>query len=465
MANVTKRGDTYKITVFLGKDENGKQIRRCDTFRPAPGMKKRDAEKAAQKYADKFEERIKAELNPKTDINDPDITFAVYARKVLDTKHAFGKLTEKTFDRDNEMLRRICESIGSKPLCEITSADIAQMCVDLAKGCGEYEPSYAVATEQFYLAVAGMKKTAIAEKAGVSFTTVARAVQSERITISAARKISGAFGKNVDDLFRPIIAERKGLAPKTVREHCMLVSSVYSKALDNGYVQKNPAKAVLKELTTDGQREIMVLSAEELRRIAQCLKNEPIMWQALIMLMMVTGYRRGNIVGIKDRNVDFEHGTIHMKSTVLSVHGKKYEKNTSKTKNSHKVLAVPHEIMQLIENWMAERDCQEKAVGDRWNDTGYLFVGEYGEPLHPDSINKYLDRFSAKYDLPHLHPHQFRHSVASHLLYEGLDLKTVADAIGDTGATVAMTYAHAINNSSAIAGKMMADIIADKTAE
>lgn len=69
-------------------------------------------------------------------------------------------------------------------------------------------------------------------------------------------------------------------------------------------------------------------------------------------------------------------------------------------------------------------------MGERWVNTGYCFTRENGEPMHPDSITSWLNKFSKKYGLPHINPHKFRHTQASILINEGVDVVTVAKRLG-----------------------------------
>ena len=68
-----------------------------------------------------------------------------------------------------------------------------------------------------------------------------------------------------------------------------------------------------------------------------------------------------------------------------------------------------------------------------------------GEPIHPDSIAYWLNKFSDEHDIPHLHPHAFRHTAASTLIASGVDLVTTAAEMGHANAaTTAAIYAHEI---------------------
>ena len=66
--------------------------------------------------------------------------------------------------------------------------------------------------------------------------------------------------------------------------------------------------------------------------------------------------------------------------------------------------------------------------------------------MNPDSITDWLDKFSKANNLPHVHPHAFRHTAASTMIANGIDIVTVANELGHTNpmttATVKIGRAH-----------------------
>lgn len=65
--------------------------------------------------------------------------------------------------------------------------------------------------------------------------------------------------------------------------------------------------------------------------------------------------------------------------------------------------------------------------------------------MNPDSITDWLNKFSAENDLPHIHPHTFRHTAASMLIANGVDLVTTAAELGHANAsTTTSIYAYQI---------------------
>ena len=86
--------------------------------------------------------------------------------------------------------------------------------------------------------------------------------------------------------------------------------------------------------------------------------------------------------------------------------------------------------MQLLRQH--RRECLELRMknGERWKETGYVFIQDDGSPMNPDSIGTWLRKFSDRHGLPHINPHAFRHTVASVLIANGTDVVTVSKQLG-----------------------------------
>ena len=90
---------------------------------------------------------------------------------------------------------------------------------------------------------------------------------------------------------------------------------------------------------------------------------------------------------------------------------------------------------------------------------GYVFTRDNGLPLNPDSITDWLNKFSRDKGLPHIHPHAFRHTAASMMISEGVDLVTTAHELGHANAsTTATIYAHQIEEAQAKATEARASV-------
>lgn len=159
--------------------------------------------------------------------------------------------------------------------------------------------------------------------------------------------------------------------------------------------------------------------------------------------------------------------------TILNVQKKKHKKlfnllysakrgiyeDTTKT-GTVRFIKLPAETMELLRQyhrWYMELRFKN---GDRWQDTGFLFVKENGEPMIPDGITAWLSDFSKRHDLPHINPHAFRHTMASILINSGKDVVSVSKRLGHAKvSTTTDIYSHIIMEADEQASECLADVM------
>ena len=134
--------------------------------------------------------------------------------------------------------------------------------------------------------------------------------------------------------------------------------------------------------------------------------------------------------------------------------------DTPKTPESQRYIKIPKESIALLKRYAVDQEHGKMCVGDRWEDTGYVFTGEYGRPLHPDSINGWLNHFSQRHGFRHINPHAFRHSMASILINSGADILSVSRRLGHTKASTTLNfYGHVLQQADAQSSECIADVL------
>lgn len=172
-----------------------------------------------------------------------------------------------------------------------------------------------------------------------------------------------------------------------------------------------------------------------------------------------TGRRREDICGLKWEKIDFENHIVCIDTSLLYLPKLGIYESTTKTENTT-FLPLPEETMQLLREYRAWYNELRLKNGDRWQDSGFLFVKNNGAPIHPDSFAGWLRKFTKRHDLPHLHPHGFRHTNASMLIGNGVDVVTVANRLGHADVSTTLDiYSHAINEAKAKASETLADVM------
>ena len=452
-----KNGDTYRISVSAGFDTNGKRIRHRTMWKPAPGMTPRQIEKAVQRAAMDFERSIEQGYSL-----DNKQTFAEYAAYVLDLKGRTG-VRPTTLDRYQELLGRINAAIGHIKLSDLRPQHLNAFYKNLA------EPGLRVgggsATAKIDLAqwLKENKKSraSIAEAAGISAATVGVAVKGKSIREDKAEAIAKAMGKKVAEVFK-VEKNTDPLSDKTVLEHHRLISTILTQADKEMLVPYNAAaKATPPKVT---KHDPNYFQPEEIAAILKALDTEPLKWKLITHLMIVTGCRRGEIMGLQWEKVDFENSRVKIDRALVSSKSKGTYLGNTKTSDI-RYLNLPVETMTLLRQHKREQLRLQIANGDRWQHTGFVFTTDDGSNMNPDSITGWLHDFSRRHNLPHINPHAFRHTVASVLLANGTDIVTVSKQLGHSSITTTENfYSHIIEENKAKAADCIADVLIRKKA-
>lgn len=452
-----KDGLTYRITVYAGFDTQGKRIRHRMSYKPTPGMTPRQIEKAAQKAAMDFERSIEQGF-----ALDNRQTFAEYAAYVLDLKQRTGTKA-RTLDRYQDMMVRINQAIGHIKLADLRPQHLNSFYKNLA------EPGIRIgggsATVRIDM-VAWLKKNKLsrgklAEKAGVSAATVGVAVKGESIKIEKAQAIAQAMDKKVDEVFK-VEKNMEPLADKTILEHHRLISTILAQAEKEMLVPYNAAAKATPPRTK--KKDPNYFQPETISAILEALESEPLKWRLITHLLIVTGCRRGEIMGLKWEKVDFENSRVKIDRALVSSKSKGVFEESTKTSDI-RYLALPRETMDLLRQHKREQLRLQLANGDRWLHTGYVFTQDNGNHMNPDSITGWLKDFSTRHDLPHINPHAFRHTVASVLLANGTDIVTVSKQLGHASITTTESfYSHIIEENKAKAADCIANVLIRKKA-
>lgn len=403
MASIRKRGETYQIRVSAGYDISGRQITKTMTWKPTEKMTEKQIEKELNRQATLFEEKVTNGI-----AGDSRQTFAEYSRYVIDLKERTG-LKLSTIERYQSFTEYTDKAIGHLKLADIRPKHL----------------------NDFYrqLSADGMNK-----KTG---------------------------GK---------------LSNKTIVEYHRFISSVLSEAEKEMLILYNPAHKATPPKPE--KKEANYFQTEDVQNIIQALSTVALKYRLITMLLITTGCRRGEILGLKWANVDTVNKVIEIKNNLLYSSQKGLYLTSPKTGKQRKV-RFPAELIPLIEEYRREYTELKYNHGDRWQGSNrlgiigsaewladdFMFVQTDGKPMHPDTITSWLNKFSQENNLPHINPHAFRHTVASILISQGIDIVTVSKQLGhDKVSTTTDIYSHIINKASEQAADTIASVIFQKKA-
>ena len=458
MANIQERRNkdgeliSYSIRVHRGRGADGRQLKPWTaTFDVSPTWTEKSARKKAEAFAATFEKECREGVT-----TDSRQKFAPYCDYVIDLKEKTG-IKHSTIVRYKELTARIYPALGHMKLKDIRPDHLNSLYAQLAQPGAGAGNTHAMAKVDLaaLLKEKRLTRLELSSVTGLSLKAVYATVKGERVGRKVAEAISTALGGSVEDFFSLNTKERT-LSGKTIREYHRLIHTVLDQALKEGLVAVNVADRATPPKME--QKDVNYFQPEQVTAIREALEQEPVKWRTLVHLLLITGARRGEILGLKWDKVDFASNQVYICNNILYSADVGIYEDTPKTERSKRYVSLPAETMQLLKQYRAWQNGERLRLGEYYQDQGFVFAQDTGGPMHPDSVTTWLSRFSKRHGLPHVNAHAFRHTMASILYFNGVDSVSISKRLGHAQvSTTANIYAHVME----AADKKNADILAD----
>lgn len=487
MANIFPRKNkdgiitSYTIRVSRGFDNMGRRLKPYTmSFKPKPGMSQKQIEKELNRTAVMFEEQCRLGYS-----YDGRQTFGQYAEYVIAKKEESG-VKHRTLARYKELLERINAGIGHIKLTDLRPQHLSELYSQLRKPGLRKKNAKAVLTYDILSAMKlkNITKTDLSAFTGVSVTSLNTMLKGKYVSYNIAAAIASFFKNDVDKIFN-IEYDNRPLSEKTILEHHRLISVILTYAEKEMLVPYNAASKVLNKPKAYQTKEVNYFEPEELDRIRDCLSTEPLKWQVITHLLIVTGCRRGEIMGLKWKCIDLSKGEIKIANNLLYSHDYGIYQDTTKTESSARIIKLATDTQELLINYRNWWENMRDKCGDAWNynvkvsdgkgilqteEADFLFFQEkidsLGYPMNPDSITDWLKKFSERHSLPHINPHAFRHTLASVLCLNGIDMTTISKWLGHKNVTTTLNiYEHILDKGKEQVVDCVSDVILKKKAD
>ena len=388
MPTITKRNDTYKITVSAGYDINGKQIRRYMTWKPPSGMTAKQIEKEAQRQAILFEEKVRSGT-----YLDGSIKFSDFAEQWFND-YAKLHLRPTTLDRYKSMLPRINAALGHMKLEKIQPHHLLSFYKNLAeKGIREDKKYKACCDLHKLIKSKNMTFYAVAKAANIGERTVSTAVKGNNVTEKTAASICAALSVPLPDVFT-IADDEKTLSASTIHHHHNFISSVLGTAVQWQIIFSNPCDRV--KPPKRGTPEPKYLDEEQARQMIACLQNEDVQFRVMVELLMFTGLRRGELLGLEWSDIDFDNKIIQVCRSSLYLPDRGVFEDETKTAGSQRSFKVSDAVIELLKQQKAWQAAQRFRLGDKWILSNRLFTSWNGSPLNPTYLTSKFRKFKEK---------------------------------------------------------------------
>jgi integrase len=298
----------------------------------------------------------------------------------------------------------------------------------------------------------------LSEKAGVSLTTIKAAACGDNISDKTVLTISKALGVSETELFTAEGSSERKLAPKTIRHYHTFLSSVMERAVKWGLMDSNPCHRV--DAPKTDKKVTRCLTAQEAAQFLEKLTGEPLDIQVMFSMLLLTGVRRGELLGLEWPDVDFDNATITIKRTSQYTAEKGIYTDTTKTEQSKRIISIPQQLISLLVDYKLEMLHKRFALGSQWVNSDRLFIKWNGEPMHPNTPYALLHKLLNKYGLPIVSLHSLRHTNASIMIANGADIRTVSGRLGHSQTSTTLNiYAHLLQDADERAADIVSDVL------
>ena len=239
----------------------------------------------------------------------------------------------------------------------------------------------------------------------------------------------------------------KGLSAKTVRNLNQIISSAMQLAIDQRLISRNPTDGCA--LPRVEHQEMKTLTAEQLTAFFIEAKNSGV--YEMYYIELATGLRRGELLGLKWEDVDFQNGVIYIQRQIGRIDGEVREAPL-KTKNAYRNISIGSDAVDILKQQRKKHPNSE-----------YVFPSSNGGPIAPDSVLHMLHRVLDRAGLPHIRFHDLRHTFATLALQNGVDIKTVSGMLGHFSAGFTLDiYAHVTTAAQREAAETLSGVLSKR---
>lgn len=231
------------------------------------------------------------------------------------------------------------------------------------------------------------------------------------------------------------------LAPTTIQHHFSTLRNIMQYARRFHYIQFDPCQDLSqKEKPHRGKKKVDFLEPAQAQRFLQCVSEESLYWQCLLNVLITTGLRRGECVGLQWGDIDGEKLTLSISRNVSidKDSPEKYHIGSTKT-GEDRVVPISLRLYGLLMTFKREQEAKYQAS---LMPSAFIFCSETNPyaPLYPTTVTRHVSKFIKRHNLPNVSPHDLRHTAATLALESGADLKQVQELLGHKDASTTMQF-------------------------
>lgn len=435
MASIRKRKNSYQITVSNGYDALGRKLTETATFTPDSTKTEKQNQKALEIFAFEFEQKVRSGNY----LDGEKLLLKDYAVRWL-SEYAEKQLAYSTYSNYKMNIEsRIIPSLGHMKMSQIKPLHIQAMynalLSDTARNDGKSGRLSTGTIKKVHAILSSMLHTAV----------LWQIIESNPC----------------DRVAPPANQEQRSTCPK---HFTLEQADAFIKALDMD-IQTNYCD----RQRTDSAGNLYFVGGY------QTAKKIPLQIKVFFYMALFGGFRRSEILALTWKDIDFQKNTVDIfKSLTLKDH--EMTVKTTKTKTSARTVSLPAPVMHLLHQLLIEQKQYALSLGSQWvghrgssYEDNYIFIQWNGQVMYLDTpyqwFRKILDNYNRQQTdeadkLPPITMHGLRHTSATLLISQNVDIRTVSGRLGHAQTSTTMNiYAHSLRKSDEAAAESLGDLL------
>jgi integrase len=245
-----------------------------------------------------------------------------------------------------------------------------------------------------------------------------------------------------------------GLSARTLQFLHAVLRSALNQALKWDMVSRNVATLVASPSVT--RRDVSPYNGQEARTLLSVLSGDRL--EAVYTVALAVGLRQGEILGVRWADVDFEAGELHVRTQLQRIDGKL--QLVEPKRDSRRTVPLPAVLITTLQAHRERQEVEKALAGSRWVDTGLVFTTRVGAGIDQRTLLKHYDGVIRLSGLRRIRFHDLRHTCASLLLAQGVQMKVIQEILGHADIRVTMNlYGHLFPESKRAAAAKMNDML------
>jgi integrase len=189
-----------------------------------------------------------------------------------------------------------------------------------------------------------------------------------------------------------IVGRRQaGLSASTVRTIYTVLRAALDIAVRDGLLGRNPTAAVRRPGVD--RKDAAYLTAEQAQTLLEAIRGDRL--ESLFRLMLATGLRRGEALGLHWADVDLDAGMLRVRWNLTRT-SQGLQLGEPKTDRSRRTVPLPRSAVETLQAHRARQEDDRRSAGRTWRDNGLVFTTEIGTPLEPRNVLRRFEQLSQR---------------------------------------------------------------------